>query len=92
MKVVEEKKPVQVNLAELMKQTGIVDDDDSFFMMDDEPPPPPPPPAPAPQIPTVIQPALSVVPAVPQITVETKENNVRIKNKLIFKTNNLKSK
>ena len=37
---VEEKRPVQVNLAELMKETGI---DDEFFM-DDEPAPPPPPP------------------------------------------------
>jgi hypothetical protein len=42
--VVEEKRPaVQVNLAELMKQTGIVDDDESFFMMDDEPVQPPAP-------------------------------------------------
>ena len=40
--MVEEKRPaVQVNLAELMKQTGIVDDDESFFMMDDEPVQPP---------------------------------------------------
>lgn len=41
--VVEEKRPVQVNLAELMKQTGIVDDDESFFM-DEEPAPMAPPP------------------------------------------------
>ena len=40
--LVEEKRPaVQVNLGELLKQTGIVDDDDSFFL-DDEPTPPQP--------------------------------------------------
>lgn len=70
----EEKRPaVQVNLAELLKQTGIVDDDESFFMMDEEPvqqpaPPPPLPPDQQQQLPLV----------------ETKENNVHLNPFLIF--------
>lgn len=72
--MIEEKKPaVQVNLAELLKQTGIVDDDESFFMDDEPPLPPPPPPQPIVQIPDE-QP---IPPA------ETKENNVF--NHQIFK-------
>lgn len=67
--MVEEKKPaVQVNLAELLKQTGIVDDDESFFM-DDEPAPPPPP---APQQ----QPLVQIAEEQPILPAETKENNV----------------
>lgn len=68
--MLEEKKPaVQVNLAELLKETGIADDD-SFFM-DDEPLPPPPQPQ-QPQQPMVqIQMDPPPIPAI-----ETKENNV----------------
>ncbi|XP_046439811.1 chromatin modification-related protein eaf-1-like isoform X4 [Daphnia pulex] len=78
--VVEEKKPaVQVNLAELLKQTGIVDDDESFFM-DDEPtlqPPPPPPPQQQQQqiqqqLPIQIQMEQPIPPT------ETKENNMML--------------
>lgn len=77
--VVEEKKPaVQVNLAELLKQTGIVDDDESFFMDDEptlQPPPPPPPPQQQQQqiqqqLPIQIQMEQPIPPT------ETKENNV----------------
>lgn len=72
----EEKKPA-VNLAELLKQTGIVDDDESFFMDDDPLPPPvqaPPPPPPAPtQTPNQVQ--IQMDQQIPPV--ETKENNVR---------------
>lgn len=54
-----------------MKQTGIVDDDDFSFMLDDDPQPPPPQP-----LPTVIQPAVAIVPTVQPLQLETKENNV----------------
>ena len=71
--MVEEKKPaVQVNLAELLKQTGIVDDDESFFM-DDEPTLPPPPPSQQiqqQQLPIQLQMEQPIPPT------ETKENNV----------------
>jgi len=81
--VVEEKKPaVQVNLAELLKQTGIVDDDESFFM-DDEPtlPPPPPPPQQIQQ-----QPSIQLQMEQPIPPTETKENNVmKIAIKLWFR-------
>lgn len=66
--VVEEKKPA-VNLAELLKQTGIVDDDESFFM-DEEPLPPALPTAPAPPTPQVQIQLDQQMPAM-----ETKENN-----------------
>lgn len=75
--VVEEKKPaVQVNLAELLKQTGIVDDDESFFM-DDEPtlqPPPPPPPQQQQQIQQQLPIQIQMEQPIPPT--ETKENNV----------------
>ena len=71
--MVEEKKPaVQVNLAELLKQTGIVDDDESFFM-DDEPTLPPPPP---PQIQQQQQLPIQMQMEQPIPPTETKENNV----------------
>jgi len=67
----EEKRPaVQVNLAELLKQSGIVDDDESFFL--DEEPAAPALPAPAPV-------AVAAVPApVQQPLVESKEHNVSV--------------
>jgi hypothetical protein len=69
--VVEEKKPaVQVNLAELLKQTGIVDDDESFFMDDEPTLPPPPPPQIQQQLPIQMQMEQPIPPT------ETKENNV----------------
>ena len=69
--MVEEKKPaVQVNLAELLKQTGIVDDDESFFMDDEPSLPPPPPPSQQMQQQLPIQLQMEQPPA------ETKENNV----------------
>ena len=73
--MVEEKKPA-VNLAELLKETGIVDDD-SFFM-EEEPLAPvvvaPPQPLPTPQVQIQMDPPPPPLPAV--ATVETKENNV----------------
>ena len=57
-----------MNLAELLKETGIVDDD-GFSFMDEEPAPPPPPPA-TPQVQIQMD---QQIPAA-----ETKENNVRV--------------
>ena len=76
---------MQVNLGELLKQTGIVGDDESFFM-DDEPPLPPPPMATVTSVvpPTQPQPTLQL--QLPMITpvLETKEsNNVYLINQLL---------
>ena len=64
---------MQVNLGELLKQTGIVGDDESFFM-DDEPPPLPPPVASV-VPPTQPQPTMQL--QLPMMTpvIETKESN-----------------
>lgn len=67
--MVEEKKPA-VNLAELLKQTGIVDDDESFFMEEEPPAAAAPQPLPTPQVQIQMDP--------PMPPVETKENNVYI--------------
>ena len=77
----EEKRPaVQVNLAELLKQTGIVGDDESFFM-DDEPPPPPLPPPPPPPLPvvaaaTLVQPPQLQLPMITPVLEPKESNNV----------------
>ncbi len=62
-----------MNLAELLKQTGIADDDE-FSFMDMEEPAPPPPPQPTPPAPQVQIQMEQAIPAV-----ETKENNVSLR-------------